>query len=193
MTSHELDNAAAWRSHGFDGDPDDLLSEQTLVHGWRHRWQEAPDHPTLFDSTFGWIDGRELELRTADVAGRFVAEGVKSGDRVLMSCQPSIELVITHIGALRAGCTVVPVNTAYTSAELGNIARESGGFYLPLHGAKTMDMLYAQGLAPLPKADADAGVETLEALAYRSQYGGHSDELLLTLGKALEAGSHKRG
>lgn len=155
MTSHELDNAAAWRSHGFEGDPDDLLSEQTLVHGWRHRWQEAPDHPTLFDSTFGWIDGRELELRTADVAGRFVAAGVKSGDRVLMSCQPSIELVITHIGALRAGCTVVPVNTAYTSAELGNIARESGARVVVLDDVSRLDnstvLTCASDLAGLPQ------------------------------------------
>src|SRR6266571_2831697 len=40
---------------------------------------------------------------------------------------------------------------------LQDIARTSAkGFYLPLRGAKTMDVLYAQGLAPLPKSESEA-------------------------------------
>ena len=33
-------------------------------------------------------------------------------------------------------------------------AAADGGFYLPLRGANTMDMLYQKGIAPLPKSDA---------------------------------------
>lgn len=36
---------------------------------------------------------------------------------------------------------------------LRQIAEATGGFYLPLRGAKTMDTLYEQGLAPLPKSE----------------------------------------
>ncbi len=36
---------------------------------------------------------------------------------------------------------------------LRKIAKKADGFYLPLQGAKPMEMLYAQGLAPLPKSD----------------------------------------
>ncbi|MCX8091161.1 MAG: tetratricopeptide repeat protein, partial [Verrucomicrobiae bacterium] len=36
---------------------------------------------------------------------------------------------------------------------LREIAEATGGFYLPLRGAKTMDTLYEQGLAPLPKTE----------------------------------------
>lgn len=36
---------------------------------------------------------------------------------------------------------------------LQEIAKTTGGFYLPLRGANTMDLLYDQGLAPLPKSE----------------------------------------
>ena len=37
---------------------------------------------------------------------------------------------------------------------LRQIAGATGGFYLPLRGANTMDTLYERGLAPLPKSEA---------------------------------------
>lgn len=39
---------------------------------------------------------------------------------------------------------------------LQEIARVGNGFYLPLRGARTMDTLYADGLAPLPKSESEA-------------------------------------
>jgi Ca-activated chloride channel family protein len=36
---------------------------------------------------------------------------------------------------------------------LKQIAKVTGGFYLPLRGADTMDVLYERGLAPLPKSE----------------------------------------
>jgi len=36
---------------------------------------------------------------------------------------------------------------------LQQIAKETDGFYLPLTGARTMDVLYERGLAPLPKSE----------------------------------------
>ena len=38
-------------------------------------------------------------------------------------------------------------------ALLQQIAGATGGFYLPLRGANTMDTLYERGLAPLPKSE----------------------------------------
>lgn len=45
-----------------------------------------------------------------------------------------------------------PVKSHLNEALLQEIAAKSGGFYLPLRGAKTMDVLYEKGLAPLPKS-----------------------------------------
>ena len=38
---------------------------------------------------------------------------------------------------------------------LRNIATVTGGFYIPLVGAGPMEVLYSQGLAPLPKSEAN--------------------------------------
>ncbi|MGH8024576.1 MAG: vWA domain-containing protein [Limisphaerales bacterium] len=44
------------------------------------------------------------------------------------------------------------VKTHLNPVLLKAIARATGGFYLPLRGADTMDVLYDRGLAPLPKS-----------------------------------------
>lgn len=44
------------------------------------------------------------------------------------------------------------VKTHLNEALLREIAGVTGGFYLPLRGADTMDVLYDRGLAPLPKS-----------------------------------------
>jgi Ca-activated chloride channel homolog len=49
---------------------------------------------------------------------------------------------------------------------LRQIAADTGGFYLPLRGANTMEMLYDRGLAPLPKSE---GEERL-VRRYHEQY-----------------------
>jgi Ca-activated chloride channel family protein len=45
------------------------------------------------------------------------------------------------------------VKTKLNEALLQQIAETTGGFYLPLRGANTMDTLYERGLAPLPKSE----------------------------------------
>ena len=49
---------------------------------------------------------------------------------------------------------------------LKQIAAATGGFYLPLRGANTMDLLYDNGLAPLPKAEGASRV----VRRYHEQY-----------------------
>ncbi|HUA37690.1 MAG TPA: VWA domain-containing protein [Candidatus Sulfopaludibacter sp.] len=49
---------------------------------------------------------------------------------------------------------------------LRQIAAETGGFYLPLRGANTMELLYDRGLSPLPKSE---GEERL-VRRYHEQY-----------------------
>ena len=45
------------------------------------------------------------------------------------------------------------VKSHLNEALLQQIAGATGGFYLPLRGANTMDTLYEHGLAPLPKSE----------------------------------------
>jgi malonyl-CoA/methylmalonyl-CoA synthetase len=65
-----------------------------------------------------WAD---LEAVTRRAAERLVASGLRPGDRVLLSCAPSVDTVIAYVALLRCGVTVVPANTAYTGRELQHI------------------------------------------------------------------------
>jgi Ca-activated chloride channel family protein len=58
------------------------------------------------------------------------------------------------------------VKSHLNEALLQQIAGATGGFYLPLRGANTMDVLYDRGLAPLPKSE---GRERL-VRRYHEQY-----------------------
>ncbi len=58
------------------------------------------------------------------------------------------------------------VKSRLNESLLRQIAAATGGFYLPLRGADTMEMLYEKGLAPLPKSE---GEERL-VRRYHEQY-----------------------
>ena len=45
------------------------------------------------------------------------------------------------------------VKSRLNEAMLKEIAEKSGGFYMPLRGARPIETLYERGLAPLPKSD----------------------------------------
>ncbi len=115
----------AWQQHGFTGSAADLLVDTTLVHGWTARWIADPDHLAVRDADGPWLSNRQLAERCTTAAAQLVASGIEPGDRVLMSCAPSVDLIVAHIAVLMSGATVVPVNTGFTETELANIAREA--------------------------------------------------------------------
>ncbi|MCI0599155.1 MAG: malonyl-CoA synthase [Beijerinckiaceae bacterium] len=51
-------------------------------------------------------------------AGALVDLGLEPGDRVAAQVEKSAEAVMLYLGAIRAGAIFLPLNTAYTSAEL---------------------------------------------------------------------------
>jgi len=103
----------------------DLLRSTSLPGSWTARWADDPGHPTIFDDTEGWISADELEHRSRTVAGRFAHAGLRVGDRLLVSAEASVELVIAHVAALRLGLVVLPANTSYTERELAHIVRDA--------------------------------------------------------------------
>ena len=78
----------------------------------------APDAPfALLD------DGRRYSYGDmVDVSARFanalVALGVQPGDRVAVQVEKSVEALMLYLGAVRAGAIFLPLNTAYTPAEI---------------------------------------------------------------------------
>lgn len=92
----------------------------SLPAAWARHWQRDPGRPVLNDQG-NWITTGQLEDQSRQVAGRWHRAGLEPGDRVLFSSAPSADSVIAHIGALRMGLVVVPVNPALRVAELFHV------------------------------------------------------------------------
>src|SRR5579859_600362 len=60
----------------------------------------------------------ELEAGAAQIAGHLVASGVAPGDRVGLQAEKSVEAVMVYLGVLKAGAAFLPLNSAYTKAEV---------------------------------------------------------------------------
>ncbi|MFL5296522.1 MAG: malonate--CoA ligase [Phenylobacterium sp.] len=60
----------------------------------------------------------QLEAGAAQVAGYLAATRVKPGDRVGLQVEKSVEAVMIYLGVLKAGAVFLPLNSAYTPAEV---------------------------------------------------------------------------
>jgi malonyl-CoA/methylmalonyl-CoA synthetase len=80
-----------------------------------------PDDP---ERPFAWLpDGRIYRYQDVlDVSARFAnvlaVLGVKPGDRVAVQVEKSIEALMLYLATIRAGGVFLPLNTAYTPAEV---------------------------------------------------------------------------
>jgi malonyl-CoA/methylmalonyl-CoA synthetase len=66
----------------------------------------------------GVITYAALRARSAQYANALLDLGVERGERVLVQAEKSAEAILLYLGCLRAGAVYVPLNTAYTIAEL---------------------------------------------------------------------------
>jgi len=60
----------------------------------------------------------DLDRETGRLAARLLALGAAVGDRIVVQVEKSPEAVVLYLAAVRAGLVYVPLNTAYTAAEL---------------------------------------------------------------------------
>jgi long-chain acyl-CoA synthetase len=91
----------------------------------RHAAARSGDAPALVhgDRRLTWSQVDTLVDRAA--AG-YAARGLSAGDRLAVQLRNSIDWVVAAVGAMRAGLVVVPVNAAYTDAEVSHLLTDSG-------------------------------------------------------------------
>ena len=65
-----------------------------------------------------WSYG-DIGAASARMANLLVRRGVKPGDRVAVQVEKSVENLVLYLATVRAGAVYLPLNTAYTLAELG--------------------------------------------------------------------------
>ena len=81
--------------------------------------ERAGPKPFLIEGGNTALSFADLDRRTGQLAARLRALGGQVGDRIVVQVEKSPENVLLYLAALRAGMVYVPLNTAYTSAELG--------------------------------------------------------------------------
>ncbi|CAG1013580.1 MAG: malonyl-CoA synthase [Rhizobiaceae bacterium] len=106
-------------------------------------------------------DGRRLSYGAfLDMAGRFAhaiaAAGVRPGDRVALQAKKSAEALAVYAACVQGGFVFLPLNTAYTPAEVEYFVADAGARLLVCDGAG------AAALAPVAEK-AGAALRTLDA------------------------------
>ena len=119
--------SATWERHlppGVSASGLDLLAERCLPAAWAARWAVDGSRPVVGDGE-RWVSALELEERSRSVAGRLHGAGLVAGDRIVVSADSSIDLVVAHVAALRLGLVVLPMNGAYREREVAHIVRDA--------------------------------------------------------------------
>lgn len=83
------------------------------------------DHPAVVGSK-GTLTYSELDVLVGDVAAAYRVAGMRSDDRVMMLMADDIPMLVSILGAFRAGLVAVPVSTMQTGAEVGKVLADSG-------------------------------------------------------------------
>ena len=121
MGSADDAGSPIWAKHlppGTDWRALDLLAAGSLPRAWVGHWRRDPERPVLRDVDGRWATGADLERATARVARRLLAEGLERGDRVIVSGPTALATIVAHVGVMRAGLVVVPVNPASSRREV---------------------------------------------------------------------------
>lgn len=80
--------------------------------------EQAGDKPAIVEGDTVRLRYDALDAETARWANALTELGGAPGDRIVVQVSKSVENVLLYLASLRAGLVYVPVNTAYTAAEL---------------------------------------------------------------------------
>lgn len=112
---------------------------------------------TLTGDRFTYAD---LESMSALYAGMLLELGVEPGDRVAVQVEKSPEAIILYLATLRAGAAFLPLNTAYTGAEMEYFVTDSEPRVVvcrPDDEAAIAPLARTAGSAHILTLDADGG------------------------------------
>jgi malonyl-CoA/methylmalonyl-CoA synthetase len=131
---------------------------------------------------FEMLDGRtisygELEAGAGRLAALLKAKGVAAGDRVAVQAPKRPEQVMLYLAALKVGAALLPLNTAYTKAEVDYFVRDAEPALFVADAAALAGE--AADLAPL-EAVHESAPGDLAAIVYTSGTTGRSKGAMLS-------------
>ncbi len=160
----------------------------------------AREAPVLMLPDGGALSGAAFHALALGLAGRLVDEGVGAGDRVAAQVAKSPAALALYAACVAAGAVFLPMNTAYTPAEVEHFLTDAAPRVLvhdPAAGlgglaarhrvrALTLDAGGRGTLAPTaPLAPVARGAGDLAALLYTSGTTGRPKGAMLTQGNLL--------
>ncbi|HEU0099944.1 MAG TPA: malonyl-CoA synthase [Allosphingosinicella sp.] len=156
---------------------------------FRSRFPADREAPFLIEPDGTEISYRMLEERTGSLAARLAERGVGPGDRVAIQAEKSIPALLLYLATIRAGAVHLPLNPAYTAAEIRYFLEDSEPALFvgdPALGtgarrSETLDALIDGAWRPaIPFEDVDRGPDDLAAILYTSGTTGRSKGAMLT-------------
>jgi len=142
------------------------------------RFPEDRSRPCFLLSDGSFVSYRELEAGAGRIAARLAAEGVEAGDRLALQAEKSVESVMLYLGVLKAGAVFLPLNPAYTAAEVDYFRADAEPKLLITDPAA---FLAGAPAAPLAETVARAASD-LAAIIYTSGTTGRSKGAMLSHG-----------
>jgi malonyl-CoA/methylmalonyl-CoA synthetase len=95
-----------------------MTNENLYLRFARDRFRHAAERPFLMTPGRERLMYAELDRVTGQMQSQLLKLGIAPGDRVMVQVDKSYEAVILYLACLRAGAIYVPLNTAYTTAEV---------------------------------------------------------------------------
>ena len=150
-----------------------------LFHQFAVQADQRADHPALIADDGTVLSYEALRRLSGQFANLMRARGVTPGDRVAVQVEKSVAAVALYLACLQAGAIFVPLNPAYTKAEVSYFLEDASPA-LFVHeenwlGLQADALASAPDLNITPRADAD-----LAAILYTSGTTGRSKGAMLS-------------
>lgn len=144
--------------------------------------------PSLVDAVGNGLTFGELDALSAQFAAVLCHRGVVAGDRVVVQVEKSMGAVALYLACLRSGAIFVPLNTAYTAAEVDYFIKDAEPrlFVSPPDMAGPDAPLWAEAFATEPdNGIAACANDDIAAIIYTSGTTGRSKGAMLSHGNLL--------
>ena len=167
-----------------------LFAALLAVGASEHPFLTVPGGPSL---SYGDVKGRSAQL-----AGALAAAGVERGDRVVAQIDKSPDAIALYLACLRSGVIFIPINTAYTDAEVQYFVDDADASMLVCtpersaalsDTARRVESLGSEGTGTLSELAAvsapfetvvDAAADDVACILYTSGTTGRSKGAMLT-------------